>query len=331
MKKEGLTILSLFDGISCGYLALEKANIKIKKYYSSEIEKNALQLQSQHYSGNTSFCPIGDVKKINGADYAHVQLIIGGSPCINLSSINPKDRSGLDGEHSSLFYEFVRIIKEILAVKPKGEKLYVLLENVASMANSEKEKISIAISEALGEDVRPIKINSAILAPANRRRLYWSNIKGIKMPTPVEAKYQNIVENGYVDREKANVLLSSNVTNTMGIFRYYKMNLGNIIFKKKNFADLPTKEKLELYPAILKASGHKGKARAVPNEYEFPNGCYRLPSVLECERLMTMPDGYVSGVPNISKTEKHKLIGLSFTVDVVAHLLGQLKNVSHSH
>lgn len=75
------------------------------------------------------------------------------------------------------------------------------------------------------------------------------------------------------------------------------------------------------YPFILHKSGYKGKSRAVPNEYEFVNGCYRLPSVLEMERLMTFPDGYISGVAGVPKTEKRKLIGLSFTVEIIAHLL----------
>jgi len=179
MKKNEINVLSLFDGISCAHLALERAGIKINKYYSSEIDKSALAIQNYHYSGDTNFIQLGDVKNIKGADYAHIQLIIGGSPCTNLSSINPKDRSGLAGSESSLFYEFARIIKEIKAVKPKGDRLFVLLENVSSMKNSEMSKISLALSAALGEDIKPIKIDSALVAPAHRRRYYWTNIPNI--------------------------------------------------------------------------------------------------------------------------------------------------------
>jgi DNA (cytosine-5)-methyltransferase 3A len=91
------------------------------------------------------------------------------------------------------------------------------------------------------------------------------------------------------------------------------------------FAELPTEQKLVEYPFILNKSGYKGKSRVLnKTEYDFPNGCYRLLSVLESERLMTFPDGYISEVPNISKTEKLKLVGLSFTCDVITHLLSSL-------
>ena len=137
--------------------------------------------------------------------------------------------------------------------------------------------------------------------------------------------FQDILENGFADREKANVLLSTNVTLTNGIFRYYKRNIGNIVFKNKSFAELPLEEKLIIYPEILRNSGYNGKAKSITDEYSFPNNAYRLPSVLELERLMSFPDGYISSVPNISRTEKKKIIGLSFTMNVVSHLVSSLK------
>jgi len=122
------------------------------------------------------------------------------------------------------------------------------------------------------------------------------------------------------------VLLSSDVTQTNGIRRYYSMNIGNIIFKDKEFAELPIAEKLQRYPAILLESGYNSKKGYKQSDYDFVNGCYRLPSVLERERMMTIPDGYVSGVPNIPKSEQKKILGLSFTVDVVSQILSNLKN-----
>ena len=142
----------------------------------------------------------------------------------------------------------------------------------------------------------------------------------------MQNNFQDILVNGYTDKSKANVLLSTDVTLTNGIFRYYKRNIGNVVFKDLNFAKLPTIEKLDKYPTILFKSGYKGKARILNNnEYEFNNGCYRLLSVLEKERLMTYPNGYFSEVTLISKTEKLKLIGLSFTVNVISHILSFLK------
>ena len=327
-NNEGLNVLSLFDGISCAKLALEKAGIKINKYYSSEICPNALAIQNYHYSGDTNHIQLGDVRKIYSCDlWDEVDLVIFGSPCTNLSSINPSDRRGLEGTESRLFYEALKILTEIYVFMPSGKKLYFLMENVASMTSKDRDIITNELSQIFG-NIQPVKINSADVAPANRRRLYWTNIPNVGIPEPKEIKYHDIIVNGYVDKEKANVLLGSNITLTNGIFRYYKMNLGNLIYKDKEFADLTTEQKLLEYPFILNKSGYVGKSRSAFGEYDFPNGCYRLPSVLECERLMTIPDGYVSDVPSVSKTNKLKAIGLAMTVDVVAGLLEKLKEIN---
>ena len=328
MKENGINVLSLFDGISCAKLALERAGIKVKNYYSSEIDKSALAVQSYHYSSDTSFHQIGDVKNIDGIKYAQeIDLVIFGSPCTQLSSVNSKDRSGLEGPDSSLFYEAIRIMKEIVA-NNNGRKLYFLKENVASMSNRNRNLIHQALSEIF-PDVQMIKIDSATVAASRRCRYYWSNIANLTQPEPTGIKYQDILVNGYTDKkDSANTLLSTNVTLTNGINRYYLRNIGNIVFKDKAFACLSKEEKLLSYPFILNKSGYKGVSRAITDEYVFPNGCYRLPSVLESERLMTIPDNYINSVRGISKTVKHKLIGLSFTVDVVAHLLKPLKHVS---
>lgn len=325
-NQKGLNVLSLFDGISCAKLALEKAGIKINKYYSSEICPHALAIQNFHYSGNTNHIQLGNVLDIDALEYLcdEVDLIVFGSPCTNLSSINPVDRRGLEGTESKLFYEALRILREIYVFAPFSKKVYFLMENVASMSAKDRDIITQELT-AIFEDTQLIKINSSDIAPANRRRLYWTNIPNLDQPKPKEVKYQDVVVNGFVDKEKANVLLGSNCTLTNGIFRYYKMNIGNIIFKDKEFAELPVEQKLEQYPSILNESGYLGKSRSGYSEYDFPNGCYRLPSVLESERLMTIPNGYVSDVPNVSKTNKTKAIGLAMTVDVIAGIVANLK------
>jgi site-specific DNA-cytosine methylase len=332
INQDGLNVLSLFDGISCAKLALEKSGIKINKYYSSEICPNALAIQNHHYSGDSNHIQLGDVCKVDGLTLNvdglglcdEIDLIIFGSPCTNLSSINPFDRRGLEGTESKLFYEALRILKEIYVFSPSRKKIYFLMENVASMTAKDRDSITNELSKVF-DDVQLLKINSADVSPANRRRLYWTNIPNVRIPEPMQIKYQDIVVNGYVDREKANVLLGSNITLTNGIFRYFKMNIGNLIYKEKDFAEQSTEQKLLKYPLILHNSGYIGKSRSGFGEYDFPNGCYRLPSVLESERLMTIPDGYVSDVPNVSKTNKLKAIGLSMTVDVIAGLLENVK------
>jgi site-specific DNA-cytosine methylase len=325
INQEGINVLSLFDGISCAKLALEKAGIKINKYYSSEICPHALAIQNHHYSGDTNHIQLGDVCKIDAIALSQeIDLIIFGSPCTQLSSVNSKDRSGLEGNESKLFYEALRILRDIYIFSPVRKKIYFLMENVASMNKKDKDEITQELI-SIFDDTKLVMINSADVAPANRRRLYWTNIPNVGIPEPKEIKYQDIVENGYVDKDKANVLLGSNITLTNGIFRYYKMNIGNLIYKNQEFANATIEEKLLAYPLILHQSGYVGKSRCGFGEYDFPNGCYRLPSVLESERLMTIPDGYVSEVTNVSKTNRLKAIGLAMTVDVIAGLVANLK------
>ena len=141
-----MKILSLFDGISCARVALERAGIPVEAYYASEVDKYAMQISAKNYP---DIKPYGDIKNINGWEFKnHIDLIIGGSPCQDLS-IAKKNRKGLDGERSGLFWEYVRILKE---VKPK----YFILENVNSMPKEAKA----IITETLG--VQPIMINAAL-------------------------------------------------------------------------------------------------------------------------------------------------------------------------
>jgi site-specific DNA-cytosine methylase len=327
LKNEGINVLSLFDGVCCAKLALEKAGIKVNKYYSSEIDKTALAIQNYHYGSDPNFIQLGDVRNINGHDLAdEIDLIIFGSPCTQFSTINPKDRSGLQGPDSSLFYEALRILKGIYVMQPNNKRLFYLMENVASMRNVDRDKISDEFVNIFDE-TNLLKIDSALICPGHRRRYYWTNIPNADLPEPKDIKFKDILENGYVDRDKANVILTGNVTLTNGINRHYNMNIGNIIFKDKEFAELPNEEKLLQYPAILKESNYVGKSGSCPNELDFPNGCYRHPSIKEYSRIMTIPDDYIDEVPGVSKSEKLRAIGLAFSVDVVAHLLKNLNDV----
>ena len=160
--------MSLFDGISCGMLALKRAGIPVKRYVAYEIEKNAIKISQKNYP-QIEQC--GDVRTADFSQYEGFDLLIGGSPCQDLSNYK-YDRGevkGLDGEKSGLFYYYVKALKE---VKPK----YFLLENVASM----EKKWADVISEELG--VEPIMINSALVCAAERKRLYWTNIPNIEQP-----------------------------------------------------------------------------------------------------------------------------------------------------
>ena len=155
-------VLSLFDGMSCGQLALDALGIKVNNYFASEIDSYAIEIAKKNYP-NTKH--IGSVLDVKGSDLPRIDLLIGGSPCQSFS--NAGDGSGLDGK-SKLFWEFVRVLKE---TKPT----YFLLENVKM--KKEWEKI---ITDTLG--VEPIAINSRLLTAQNRPRLYWTNIPNVIQP-----------------------------------------------------------------------------------------------------------------------------------------------------
>ena len=166
MKEEGINVLSLFDGMSCGRIALEKANIKTLNFFSSEIKDYAINIANKNYPQDKS-SRLGDITKIKGRDLPKIDIVIGGSPCQDFSGANKK-RLGVKGTKSSLFFEYVRILKE---VSPK----YFLLENVRM-----KKEHQNFISGILG--CEPIIINSELVAPHLRHRLYWTNIPNITQP-----------------------------------------------------------------------------------------------------------------------------------------------------
>lgn len=154
---EGLNVLSLFDGMSCGQLALQKAGIKVNQYYAAEIDKYAIQVTQKNFPNTIQ---LGDVTKVKGSDLPKIDLIIGGSPCQGFSFAG----KGLnfEDERSKLFFEFVRLINEC---KPK----WFFLENVKM-----KKEHELVISQYM--KVAPIEINSALVSAQNRVRLYWTNI-----------------------------------------------------------------------------------------------------------------------------------------------------------
>ena len=158
-----MNILSLFDGMSCGRLALDRLGIKIDKYYASEIDKYAIEVSSANYPDTIQ---IGDVCDVKGEDYPDIDLILAGSPCQGFSFAG--HQLAFDDPRSALFFEFVRILKE---VNPK----YFLLENV----KMRKEFLDI-ISDQVG--VEPILINSSLLSAQNRQRYYWTNVPGVEQP-----------------------------------------------------------------------------------------------------------------------------------------------------
>ena len=171
-----MNVLSLFDGMSCGRIALDRLGIKVDNYYASEIDKYAMKVSEANYP---DIIQVGDVTQLDTSTLPKIDLIMGGSPCQGFSVAG----KGLafDDPRSALFFEFVRCVKEL---KPK----YFLLENV----NMKKEYLNI-ITEYMG--VEGIKINSALVSAQNRQRWYWTNITGIEQPEQRGIVLRDILEN----------------------------------------------------------------------------------------------------------------------------------------
>lgn len=202
-----MKILSLFDGISCARVALERAGIPVQKYYASEVDKYAIQIAQKNYPDTIQ---IGDVKFVTKDMFNGIDLLIGGSPCQDLS-IAKANRKGLDGDRSGLFWEYVRILKK---VKPK----HFILENVASMPKEARQ----VITDTLG--VEPIMIDAALVSAQRRKRLFWVGERqvdgmystvNIPQPKDREIFLKDILEDGVVTEGKSYCVPST----------YYKENV----------------------------------------------------------------------------------------------------------
>lgn len=175
-----VTVLSLFDGISCLQVALERAGLKIKKYYASEIDKYAIQVTQHNYPDTIQ---LGDATKWYewDIDWSSIDIVAGGSPCQSFSITG--NRTGLDGK-SGLFFDFADIVHNVVLNNPNA---FFLLENV--VMKKEWENI---ISNILG--VQPIMINSALVSGQRRKRLYWTNIPDVTLPKDKGIMFKDVLE-----------------------------------------------------------------------------------------------------------------------------------------
>lgn len=291
-----MKILSLFDGISCGMVALERAGINVDKYVAYEIDENAITVSKNNYP---TIEHRGDVVKADFTEFKGFDMIIAGFPCQDLS-ISKKDRQGLKGKRSGLFWELVRAIEE---VKPR----YFLVENNYKMP---KEDEAI-ITETLG--VKPIMINSALVSGQTRKRLYWTNI-ATEIPQDKKIVVKDIITN-----EKREDLTS---------FTTFNSNLNN-----KEYLAAPRRigtigkggqgERVySLYGKSVTIKANGGGRGAKTGLYLIDNTVRKL-TPLECERLQTLPDNYTAG---LSDTARVKAIGNGWTVEVIAHILRGLKS-----
>ena len=323
--RSSMNILSLFDGISCGRLALERAGIRVDKYFASEIDKYAIQIAKKNFPDTIHIGSVTWVQykfwrlfynqesaKENWWSYPiDIHMIIWGSPCQDLS-IAKKWGQWLQGEKSSLFFEYVRLLKE---VKPK----YFLLENVASMKKADKEEITRILTE-IYPDVQCYLINSALVSAQNRKRLYWTNIQWVEQPDDKGMVLKDILQTDWeCDIKSYCIPASYHKENTKSLVKRNKTGLMVRVWQFNSGWQGDRVYSPEWKSVSLSANGWGRGAKT--GLYEVPPVIRKL-TPIECERLQTLPDNYSEGVSN---TQRYKAIWNGWTVDVIAHIFSYIK------
>jgi len=310
---KAINVFSMFDGMSCGQLALKKAGIKVNTYHASEIDKYAMSITKKNFP---STLQMGDITKLEDwrleliKDEIGIDLVIGGSPCQGFSFAG--NQLNFEDPRSKLFFDFVRVLK---ILRPK----YFLLENV----RMKKESQDI-ISEYMG--VEPVAINSNLVSAQNRHRLYWTNIP-FDMPEDKGIVLADILEDGVTDREKSHCL-DANYFKGGNLKSYFQKHRRQLVFTNRCIqvgeADLKGFDIIKrVYspegkaPTLTTMGGGHREPKVIVDELTW-----RKLSCLECERLQTVPDGYTEGVSN---TQRYRMLGNGMTVDVIAHILKGIK------
>lgn len=316
MKKQN--ILSLFDGISCGRLAIKRAEIPVNIYYASEIEKAAISVGKANFPDNHY---LGDVRNVYVSSLKEIDLLIGGSPCQSFSFAGK--RNGMSTKEnidildldtylrlkdvgfefigqSYLFWEYVRILREIQEYNPDVK---FLLENVVMAKKWEN-----VISEALG--VKPILINSSLVSAQNRKRLYWTNIKNVTQPEDKKIHLQNILEDDIYNKKAA--------------IRGRRLING----KRSDYSDIPIVQYLEVTKNFPNKSNclttvEKDNVLTFLDYGRYENAfqnkdSWRKYTREEYEKLQTLDIGYTNV---ISESAAKKAIGNGWTIDVISHIL----------
>lgn len=338
-----MKVLSLFDGMSCGRIALDRAGVPVKKYYASEIDKYAQIVSAANYP---DIVRLGDVTKWREWNIPRPDLIIAGSPCQGFSFAGKQ--LNFSDPRSALFFDFVDILKHY---KPK----YFLLENVRM-----KKEYQAVISEKLG--CEPVEINSTLVSAQNRRRLYWTNIPGITQPEDKGIFLKDIIEDAQTDKDKS-YCIDANYAKGASVEQYEATSRRQLVRVSENCEGRRRKNRRDLHDKgnSLTATSYKGDAqngvtlilaghadikrhdynrRVYSVEGKAPSLCsasggnlepktttdgatWRKLTPVECERLQTVPDNYTA---HVSNSQRYKMLGNGWTVDVIAHIFRGLKN-----
>lgn len=275
-------VLSLFDGMSCGQIALNKLGIKYDNYYASEIDEPAMSVTQFNYPNTIQ---MGSITELQSSQLPKIDLLFGGSPCQSFS--NAGNGTGFDGK-SGLFYDFVRLLKEC---KPT----YFLLENVKM-----KKEWQDIISEELG--VQPIKINSNLVSAQNRERLYWTNIPVVGQPEDKQIYIEDILDNTFDSKY------------------WLKERNAELLSKKVSIEGAPDICCIDVYNKKFKKD-RKSPTLTLPHHNSLrllQNGKFRKLTPNECERLQTVPIDYTN--TGIADIHRYSMLGNGWTVDVIAFI-----------
>lgn len=323
MKNYSMNVLSVFDGMSCFQIALNRCGIKYNKYWASEIDSFAIKIARKNYPNIIHF---GDITKIRKHHFLHdVDFLVGGSPCQGFSFAG----KGLnfDDPRSKLFFEFVRLKKEL---NPK----WFLLENVKMKKEHEK-----VITDLMG--VEPIMINSALVSAQQRKRLYWTNIEVITQPQDKGILLDDILINGVgVLKTNGEYKIADKKSNCCDA-NYYKgldnhqqrtgvyLSKEEIEKAKRNYAgktwhtgnkmgNMVFPDKTDRKSKTITATRIKSDRATI---HIKEGDMVRMLYPIEYERLQTVPDNYTKGV---SDSQRYKMLGNGFTIDVICHILSFL-------
>ena len=298
-----MNVLSLFDGMSCAQIALERCNITVDNYFSSEIKPHAIHVTQKNFPNTIQ---VGDINFITKETFgAHkIDLLVGGSPCQSFSRSG--DNSGFDGK-SGLFYEYIRLLKELRSLNPN---IKFFLENVIMSKVWENE-----ISSLLG--VSPIKVNSKLVSAQNRNRLYWTNIEGFQMPIDLKITLKDILQNvSKIPIDNKGLIYFSE-----GEYRIKNATIKGFL-PVNNYdsvsLDFPNSKTRRGRVAVQKVST---LTTSCSQALFLKGACYKLTPV-ECERLQNIPDDYTSSV---SEYKRRDLIGDGWTIDVIVEFFKHLK------
>ena len=314
---EGINVLSLFDGISCGQLALQRAGIKVRNYYASEIDPHAISVTMKNHPDTVQ---LGSVTEWRNWNLPKIDLVIGGSPCTGFSTAG----KGLNFEdpQSKLYFEFVNVLKNF---KPD----WFLLENVKM-----KKEFRDVISNDLG--VQPLEMNSSLVSAQNRKRLYWTNIPNVVPPEDRNIFLDKVLyrlPHGYMkeslslERKYPTLAAQSpgtkhKVVENMELTEYAKSWISERIGNKTGLVYIYYNDKVhvEKSPTLTKSSNQWGTIGGI---IVLEKEDYRTLTPQECEELQTLPENYTD---NVKKTQRYKCIGNGWTVDMIAHIFSFLPN-----